>query len=196
MPAGDVYELAVDQTIAGQAITNVYHFKQVGGDGTGDGRNAVDAMWDAVYKATYLAILTDQVTINQYRTRRIHPTTTQTITTATTGDGDVAEEGLPTQSCAILRCSAIPLGRKGTGHVKLAGIPISAVTEGRLDSAIQALIRAFGEFMEANQTDAGSGFVFRQVVWSIVDSIAREIVSARTTSRIKTVHSRQIGVGD
>lgn len=196
MPAGDIYELNVDQQIAGQDITNVYHFKQIGADGTGDAREAVDAMWDTVFKGAYLACVTDQTTLDQYRVRRISPTTTQSQITTAVGTGVETGEGLPTQSCAILRCAALPSGRKGTGHVKISGVLMDFISQGRIDTALEALMVTFGALMESNQTDAGSGYVFRQVVWSIIDSVARDILSARPTARIKTVHSRQIGVGD
>jgi hypothetical protein len=80
--------------------------------------------------------------------------------------------------------------------VKISGLSFASVDGGRISASLLAIIRIFGQVMEANQTDAGSGFVFRQVVWSIIDSVAREIVQARPTGVVKTVHSRQIGVGD
>lgn len=196
MPDGDVFECSVDQTLAGQNITNVYHFIQVGSDGSGDARSALRDMWNFFYKVKFLDCVVTDVALVQARIRRISPTQTQTLTSALTGSGDIGVESLPSQSCAILRCYAIPSGRKGTGHVKLSGIANTLVAAGRISASLLAIIRLYGQVMETDHADAGSGFVFRQVVWSIVDSVAREIVQARPTGVVKTVHSRQIGVGD
>ncbi len=195
MPDGDVYEINVDGTLDSQNICNVHHFVQVGSDGTGDARAALAVLWNDKFKAKFLDCLSDQYDQTTYRVRQLQPVETQSLVTTAVGQGQVASEPIPTQSCAILRQHAIPSGRKGTGHVKLSGISITHYQEGRITEALQTLLEIFGAVMESNQTESGSGFVFRSGVYSIADSVLRTVVKAVAVGAIKTVYSRQIGVG-
>lgn len=195
MPDGDIYEINVDGTVAGQNICNVHHFVQVGSDGTGDARTALATLWNDVYKAKFLDCLADAYALQQYRVRQLKPVETQSLVTAASGAGDIAIEPLPNQNCAILRQYAVPLLRRGTGHVKLSPIPITFGSEGRIDDAMATLMDVFGAVMEADQTESGSGYVFRSGVYSLVDFILRKIVSTQAVGPIKTVYSRSIGVG-
>lgn len=195
MPSGDIYEVNVDATLAGQNVCNVHHFKQIGSDGSGDARTAVANMWNTHFKPEFLLCLTDQFAMTQYRVRRIEPTETQSLITATTGTGALAAEPLPNQSCAILRQLAVPLLRRGTGHVKMSGITIGNVSEGRILDTLKTLIEAYAAKMISDQTDAISGFTFREGVYSTVDQILRIIVRTAVLGTVKTVYSRSIGVG-
>ena len=195
MPDGDISELNVDATLAGQNVCNVHHFVQVGSDGTGDARTGVADMWIEDFQAVFLDCLSDQFALSQLRARRIQPTQTQSLITAAAGAGDLATEPLPNQSCAILRQHAVPLLRRGTGHVKLSGITVDNVSDGRISTALAILIDLFAAKMIADQTDSGSGYTFRSAVYSSVDSIARKIVRVATLGAVKTVYSRSLGVG-
>ena len=195
MPANDVFELAVDQLIRAQNITNVYHCIQVGSDGTGDARDAVALWWDEHFKENYLDCVVTDLAMVQTRVRRIQPTQTQTTTTAATGDGDILETALPSQSCAILRTYAVPLARRGTGHVKICGIGISSTGNGAIDSSLETTINAFAAEMQQDQTETTTGYIFRMGVYSTIDEVLRPIVLAKARPRIKTVHSRSMGVG-
>jgi len=195
MPANDVFEMSVDQTLDSQNLTNVYHFIQTSSDGTGDARSALNALWTLIWKTLYLATVTGAVNMIQTRVRRLHPVQTQTLITANAGAGGIAAESLPPQSCAILRQYATPLARRGTGHVKISGIDVAASESGRIDAAQETLLNAFGAPMASDQTEVASGYVFRMGVYSSIDEQLRPIQSALALGRIKTVYSRSIGVG-
>lgn len=195
MPANDVFEMSVDQTLENQNLTNLYHFIQTSSDGSGDARAAVNALWTLIWKTLYLATVTAAVDMIQTRVRRIQPTQTQTLITANAGAGAIVGEALPPQSCAILRQYATPLARRGTGHVKISGIDVAASESGRIDVAQETLINAFAAPMTSDQTEVASGYVFRMGVYSQVDQVLRPIQSALALGRIKTVYSRSIGVG-
>jgi len=195
MPSGDIYELCVDQTMDGQSICNTYHFLQVGSDGSGDARQAINDIWIYLLEPSYRAAICDSVDIVQARVRRLHPTQTQTLIYSIGTQGGIVTENHPAQTCAILRQHATPLGRRGTGHVKISGVPIANVKNGRIDQAYQVLLDAFGTLLESDQTDAVSGYTMRASVYSNVDQVARAIVNTNALGRVKTVYSRQIGVG-
>lgn len=194
MAAGDVYELTIDMGWGGQAISNVHHFVQVGGDGSGDGRIGLAAMWTAVFETPFLGLLVDEVEVLQSRSRRLLPTQTQSILTGIGAPGLVSEFGIPPNQCAILREYGVLDGRKGVGHIKLPGVAVIFVLNGHVNGAYVALAELFGDLLEADQTDPGSGYVFRAAVLG-TDDVARKVQKTKQMGRVKTVYSRTIGVG-
>lgn len=195
MPDGDIYELTVDQTFSLQNISNVHHFVQIGTDGSGNAREALGDVWETEFKAAFLALVVADLTVVQLRIRRILPTQTQQFITPIIEDGDVAFNGLPPQQCAILRQLGTRSGRKGTGHMKISGVPVTSVENGRITAAYATDMNTLGDVYAETHTDAGTGFTFRAIVLGTSDNVAREIQKAGSTSRIKTVYSRTIGVG-
>ena len=196
MPANDVYELSIDQLLQGQNLTNVHHCIQIGSDGTGDARAAVTLWWDEHFKENWLDCIVTAVSMVQTRVRRLQPTQTQTLITAATGDGDVLGEGLPSQSCGIIRTYAVPLARRGTGHVKVPGIDIAVTAAGKIDAATESIWNAFAVEMQTDLTETTTGYIFRMGVYSTIDEVLRPIVLAKARPRIKTCHSRSMGVGN
>lgn len=195
MAANDIYELNADLTYAGQALNNTFHFRQEGTDGTGDGRTGCMDMFIEDLQTEYLNCMVDEVNLVQLRCRKIKPTETQSLITAVGSTGTIITEGYPPQTAAILREHAEPLLRRGTGHIKLSGVPIAGAINGRLDAAHLALLTLLGAKLKQNQTDSTSGFTFRAGVYSLVDSIIRDILVTVSTPRLKTVYSRSVGVG-
>lgn len=195
MPSGDVYELNVDGTLAGQNICNVHHYVQVGTDGTGSAFAALSTLWNDVNKPVFLDCCSDEYDIVRYRVRRLKPIESQTQIFAATGAGTNVAISMPNQICSILRQHAVPLLRRGTGHVKIPAMPITGVEEGRVTVAQAALMQLYGVKMIANQAESGSGYVFRAGVFSQVDEILREIVKIVPMGQVKTVYSRGIGTG-
>jgi len=196
MPANDVFELTVDMTHNGQNLANVHHFTQIGGDGTGTWQDALKQIWIDSYRAALKAMMVTAVNIVQIKVRRLFPTQTQSTTTAIGEAGDIIGVGLPTHAAVLLRQRGFPTGRKGTGGVKICGVPIGAQTAGRLSSAAAALVKTYGDVSESDITDGGSNYTMRAGVLSNVDNVLRKIQKSIVTPRIVTVHSRQVNVGD
>lgn len=195
MAAGDLYEFNVDMTYGGQNCVNVHHFVQNGPDGSGLAQVALHAMWLAVYRTPLRAIMTNEVNIVQTRIRRLQPTQTQQTITAVGSLGTHTGTALPPHAACLLRQRGTPSNRKGTGGVKIVGVPEGQVLAGVLEVAYAALVQTYGDVSESDQTDGGTGYVWRSAVYSIIDNTARLIEKSKVTPRIVTVHSRQIGVG-
>lgn len=195
MADGDIYELTVDQTYGGQDISNVHHFVQIGTDGTGGARQALADIWENEFKVAFLALVVDVLNVVQLRVRKLFPTQTQQYIQAIGETGTYVQTGLPPQQCAILRQHGTRSGSKGTGHMKISGVPITEVESGRVTAAYATQMNTLGTVYANAQTDAPSGFVFHSCVLGVSDDVAREIQKAGGTSRIKTVYSRTIGVG-
>jgi len=196
MPADDIYELTVRSTLAGQNLANVHHFKQVGSDGTGTAEEALDTIWQAVFKPLFLQVTTSTFEVVDLSIRQIQPVQTQPTVFGALAMGDEAGEALPSHCCVLLRQQAIPSGRKGSGSMKVPAVPLTFVDRGRITLVAAVLYKALGDAYEAQHTDVASGYTFDPVVYSQIDSVGRKIMKSTPSTRTRTVHSRQIGVGD
>lgn len=198
MPSGDIYEVNLDHTYGGQNLTNVLHFQQDGTDGTGTARDALADIWDDNFKAPHKALLVDSVLLVQLRIRQLFPTQTQQQLVTINETGDVMTNGLPPQQCAILSQKGIrggPKGRRGAGHMKISGVPVGAVDAGRVNLNYAGDMNTLGLVFADKLTDIPTGYTFDSVTLSNVDNVGRVIEVSGSTSRIRTVYSRSIGVG-
>ncbi len=195
MPANDIFELQVNMTHSGQNVTNVHHFIQVGVDGTGTWQDALKQIWLDNYKDILRALMVVAVNIVEIKLRKLFPVQTQQTASNIGEAGLVLTTGMPTHAAALIRQRATPSGRKGTGGVKICGVPIAEVDEGKISESYRDDMLTYGNISESDITDGGSGYTFRSGVLSNVDNVLRKIVKSMPTPRIVTVHSRQIGVG-
>lgn len=193
MPANDVYELSVDSFYGNENMTTVLHFGQVGSDGTGDPRDALNQVWMASFDAPQRLGQVAGVVHFQQRIRRLLPTQTQSLITPNAGVGTVAGDGLPTNQCAILRMYGVLSGPRGIGHQKLYGIAISMVLEGRVSVSFRDSVEPYGLLFTADTTPV-NGWKFRAGVLG-VDSVLRAIQKTDVLARVKQVHSRSARVG-
>lgn len=194
MPANDVFELSVDATYNGQQVTNVMHAIQIGADGSGDARGALDRVWVDNFDVEQRTLQVTSVVHFQQRVRRILPTQTQTLITPNAGLGLATGNGLPTNQCAILRLYGAKALLKGVGHQKLYAVPVLMVLEGRVQTTFRDISLLYSVNFETNHTDPISGYVFRMGVLG-TDSVLRQIQGTEQLGRIKQIHSRSIGVG-
>lgn len=196
MAANDVFELSVDMDFGQQNCVNVHHFIQNGVDGTGIWQDALTSVWEDSYEASFLALMTTAVNVVQLRMRRLLPTQTQQTIVSVGELGTHLGASLPTHLACLLRQRGFPTGRKGTGGVKICGVPTSEVLNGKITVAYAAKVTTYGNISEADIVDGATGYSFRSGVLAQSDDTFRAIEKSQVTPRIVTVHSRQIGVGD
>ena len=194
MPAGDIYQCTAEMNMDNQDIVNVYHFVQIGADGTGDPRQKVGLIWLANFETPLLACMTADVQIDVLRIRRISPTTTQSFITTVGTTGGLPGASLATNQVAVLRLYATKAGRKGIGNLRIPGIDNTFINEGQIDASYVGILEIFGLAFEVDQTDVASGYSFRSVVLG-TDGVGRQVQIVRATSRIKQLRSRTIGQG-
>jgi len=195
MPANDIMELTVDQTYAGQNITNVHHFQQLGPDGTDIWQIALKSIWTALFEPAFLAMVIDTLEVIQIKLRRLLPIQTQQSIFARGTFGTIAGDGLPPHAATLVRQYGEGADRKGTGGSKIAGVPEAAIEEGRISAAQAALMVTWGDLAEVDHTDGVTGYTFRSGVFRPADGTIKKIIKSFATPRIITVRSRQIGVG-
>ena len=195
MAANDVYSLSLDSLYNGQNTVNVMHFKQVGADGTGDARNSLNIMFDITLRTLFEPLFTDETTMVQTRARRLFPTETQTLTGALGDPGTETSNGLPPQCCAILRLVGNRGAGRGSGSLKLGQIGEGFVDEGRVDASYVALAQSLGNQLAQDIVEGTFNWTWRCVIWNPGDNTFITVQAARPATRIRTVHSRQLGVG-
>jgi hypothetical protein len=196
MPTGDIYGVSIDMTMSSQAISCGMHFEQDGDDGTDDARDAIASIWEAVFKGPLKACMVDNVNIVQLRIRRVFPTETQARIVPIGEVGDDSSNPNPIGSCCLIRLISSSAGRKGTGGQKLPGASIFDVNEGRVNVSYGSKLQTYGDVFTDSYTDGTSGYKFFPGVYSIADNVCRQILAAQVVVKTKTVHSRQIGVGE
>lgn len=194
MPNGDIYQCTAEMNFNNQDIVNVYHFVQVGADGSGDPREKVGLIWLANFETPLLAVLSDEVTIDVLRIRRLSVGQTQSFITTVGTAGGIPGQPLPTNQVAVLRLYGVRSGAKGIGNMRLPGVDNVFVNEGQVNASYVALAELFGDEFESNHTDGPSSYVFRSVVLGN-DGVGRQVQRAVMTSRIKQLRSRTIGQG-
>lgn len=79
--------------------------------------------------------------------------------------------------------------------MKISGVPITAQDTGRINTAYADLMNTLGLVFAAKLSDPASGYTFDSVILSALDDVPRVIEQSGSTSRIRTVYSRSIGVG-
>jgi len=194
MPANDILEISVDAILNGQNVTNVMRFIQVGVDGSGDARVALANVWVNQFDGPLRNTQVTAVAHQQLRVRRLLPTQTQTIITPNLQPGTLTGVGIPVNQCVVLRFYGTPAGRKGTGNQRMYGIRTISVLDGRIDNGQSTLIQTYAVLFTSTQADI-SGYSFRGVVLGN-DNLARQIERTTPLPRIRTMHSRTVGVGD
>jgi len=194
MAKDDIYETTVRQTFAGQNIVNVHHFLQSRVDGSGKAEDALDFLWNNIFKQAHLEICTGDLTIVDISIRRIKPTQTQPTVYPVGAAGLIMSNTLPPQCTVLVRQFAEPAGRKGTGSVKICALPGDEIFEGRVSESYLTLLNTYGsKFL--GEVVLPSAYAFYSAVYSQIDKVARPILKGVGSARVRTVHSRQIGVG-
>lgn len=193
MPAGDLYELALDCVFEGQACTNTYRATQVGADGTGDPRQALASAFNVDLWPLLKTNLVETFVQRAYRVRGIHLNETQTLIVPADDTGTVDEIGLPPNCVLLCRNYAQPIGRKGTGRNLFSGIPESQLNEGNFDGLYLGGWSNYTEAVADNISDPGSAYIFRCGVWNSDLEAVLQFQRSEVQPRCRTLRSRTIG---
>jgi len=138
MPDGDTYELSQEAIYEGQSVVNVFHYLQVGADGTGDPRLGLVNAWLDELFGLIIPNLVPEYAMLQFRTRGILLNETQTLLTLNVTNGGNLGDGLPPNSVAMTRNYGERAGRKGTGRTLWTGVPELQTDQGLCELAYLA----------------------------------------------------------
>jgi len=193
MPAGDNYQLVHDAVYEGQSVVNVFHFLQVGADGTGDPRQSLANIFNIQIWPLFAAQLVDEFQQLGYKTKGIIPNETQTLLTVAGATGDLTGEGLPPNSVMQLTNYGAPLGRKGTGRTLLTGLDEAVAESGVWDLVQQANFASYETLMIVPLIDGVTSWSFQFGVLDAALNVIRPVQRIEVAPRVKTLRSRTIG---
>ena len=193
MRAGDNYQLVHAAVYEGQSVVNVYHFIQIGADGTGDPRQSLSDIFNVQIWPLIQTQLIDEFVQLGYRTKGIIPNETQTLLNVVAATGDLTDDGLPPNSVMQLTNYGSPLGRKGTGRTLLTGLPEANATDGVWDLTQQAAFAAYATLMTAPVIDGVTSWSFQFGILDTDLNVIRPVQRIEVAPRVKTLRSRTIG---
>lgn len=193
MPAGDNYQLVHEAVYNGQSVINVYHWIQIGADGTGDPRQSLANIFNIQVWPLIQANTVDEFVQLGYRTKGIIPNETQTLLTTAGLTGDLVEDGLPPNSVTQLTNYGAPLGRKGTGRTLMTGVPESAQQDGVLDILYQGSWVTYETLLIVPVIDGVTSWSFQFGILDTALNVIRPVQRIEVAPRMKTLRSRTIG---
>ncbi len=189
MPAGDIYQLSVDQTLQGVAMTNVHYFKQESADNGDMGQACIDA-YQADVQVAQLACQSSALTLDQYRAVRVHPGPSQPVVETIGAAGTRAGDACAASQPALLSFYDIATGVVRSARTFLSGIVETDISVGLIEGALRTLLETFGALLEANISSPG-GDDFRKQIWSVATSTARDVIKCRIRQQLRKLRSRR-----
>lgn len=139
MAINDVYQLSVDSTLFGVAMTNVHLFQQTTPDGVDPPAVDLIEAFQADIKTSLLACVTDDFALVGFRAIRVFPGATQVVTQNDSSAGTILGEACPANVAGLSSFYAMNGAKRLVGRSFQSGIQESSVVAGLLDSALRVL---------------------------------------------------------
>lgn len=200
MAINDIYELAVDQVLYDQSLTNTHFFRQDDADPPGNvAVSLIQAYIDDV-QADQLAAQSNDLTLLQYRARRVHPTPSQSVTVPVGQSGtDVgdAEAANVSALCAFYSSPVAfgPTTKIRQGRIFLAGVNKTSIVGGLIIAVLKALLDAFIAKLVNKITDSGTQTDWKKVIWDSATETITDIAGGQSRSQSRKKRSRTKGSG-
>lgn len=195
MAIGDVYNLAVNQTLYGANIANVYAFEQLSDISTAASpEESLMEAWVENQLPLQKAMSVNGWAMTCLTARKVRPTSGVQHFLYNQDTGDILQEGNPATTCCIASLYSNLVGPRGRGRKFISGIGIDANDKGRLDTAALSLFDTFvqGFLQTLNWSLDNADFIIR--ILSTVDGIIRAVQSARSQVSLTKMSSRLLRV--
>lgn len=189
MPAGDIWQLSVDQTLFGVSLTNVHHFRQVDADTDPNMGTQLISAYAGAVEPSQVACQNPSLTIVQYRAIRIAPLPTQGVTVAAGIIGLRAGTSLAANVAALVTTKTNPIPKTRTGKVFLAGMNEADFIDGVWDSILRGLLEVFANALLAILI-APAGTSFEKVLWDSAASTAEKVLLREVKQAARKMRSR------
>jgi hypothetical protein len=195
MALNDIYRATVLQTLDGQAMMNVLHYR-LSTVGSGNVQDALAAIMDSTIGAALKAHLPDDVFYESVTAQKIYPlpVTFPSVNGTTSGFGTVAVTAFPTEVCAVITKRTALAGPRRRGRAYISGLGSTYVTESMLNATGQTEIGPIGTAM-TQVLNGANGNVFTPIIWHrdllTYDDVTGVVI--RTTLRAQ--RRRQVGRG-
>ena len=195
MPAGDIYQLNVDQTLHGQELTNVHYFRQESADPPTSPAQALIDAFASELAPKQADFCSDEWRIVGYRAIRIHPMPTQAHFFTSTVVGQLALPAQPANVCFVSSMYGTPGAKIRHSRNYYAGLTNFSVVEGLLVQATLVIIRIFLDRLLQNITDATTSTDWKRVLWDTATDTAHDIIDSVPKTATRKLRSRTKGQG-
>lgn len=188
MAVDDIYQLAIDQSLNGVLITNVFHYEQTGPGGTDSEQSLIDAWQSDTLPEWELAVATSLL-FTCGRARQVSGVGSfpEQFEIFTGENGALVGEALPANAVAVISWYSGTFSKSGRGRSFISGARMVDEDENTWITAQQALWDTFAGAVINTITDAGTGATFKQVIWGGSPATAKTVIKKRGTSASKEI---------
>ena len=191
MPIGEVYQLAVDQSLHGVLVTNIFYYNMLV-DGAGpDEEQLFDAFKeDAI--PTWRDACTSQWSVTCLRARRVSGVGTfpESLEVITGSAGTILEEALPANCVAVCSWYSQTYTKTGRGRSYFSGGPLSGEDTNTWQAAQMTLWNAIAAILQGTITDSVSAGSFERTLWSGTPPAKRDVVKREMRPQVRKLRSR------
>lgn len=203
---GDIYEVVYIQSLHGQQLNLVRHYKVA--SLTAAGLAATQPQWESRVAAAMTAtinqmktLLSTEWSLTAVKVQRIRPAprTAGILDVSNAGAGSIAVSSLPTSCAAVLRYRTAFAGRKYRGRSFIGGIPVNNEVDSKIAPAFQVQLNAlaFSLTQNRNVNDAGGA------PWGVISGVlvhkptlsTEDITSTDVDDVLRSQRRREVGKG-
>jgi len=194
MAVGDIYQVTPRQLLHGQAINNVFYYRET--------------VLASVAPAVNLAIRFGTVVIPLMKAAQSNelshvdivvqkiwplPPAMPVVNSTFAGLGSVVENSLPTSVAVTVTKTTAFAGRKYRGRLFMAGIPATFEIDSLVTVAGQAVYNALAAVMDDVLTQAGDSF--QPILWHKGPKTFDDVLAAHCKIVLRNQRRRQVGKG-
>lgn len=169
--SGDILELSIRYTVAGQVNINTLHYRMlIPGNPITDGAAALAALLDSLALSDSFPLtrlkecLAASVTVNEIRVQLIHPTRRNFVSKSISSPGSVAEPVLPPSvSVCVSKLSELT-GASNRGRIEVGGVPTTFVANGNVTADGNNAYNNLGLSIKAPLTIGGNVGVAEPII--------------------------------
>lgn len=192
MALGDIYEASLLYSIKGEKVANVLHFREDVTPGTVDPpldlANTISASF---WTGNLDLVMSNDVTLQMIRARRISPTLGGGILLPVNTDGQVSADTLPPNNCAVMTLYTARTDRAGRGRVFLSGVPDTWQGDGLIEVAVAPTYQAIMDNLKTYFTSADGG-QWQCGIWSPTYSDFNVITRVQVRSWVHVLRGRRM----
>lgn len=191
MGVGDIYQAAVDQSLHGVAMTNVFHFEQTFA-GTGeDEKDLAGAIEDDILPTWILAMSDDWEAVC-IRTRQVSGTGSfpEELTLLTGQTGSIVGDALPANNVAVISWYSETYTKSGRGRSYYSGADMDNQSENTWEVDQVVLWDNLANVTASEITDASSGAKFKLNLWTGTPKTAKSVVRYDSRNAVRKLRGR------
>jgi hypothetical protein len=202
MALGDIFELAVRQTLWGIAVVNVWHFRDE--TGAGDAQMLADDFRASLFVNTWRSRAYSSLQFGNISTRQIYPYVLNAGVAAMGFDGILTGNAFAPVVAAVVTWTTGVRGKRYRGRTYFAGLS-GNMAQGAWDATMMGNLTSLASQMLSDYGEGGVRSTYRLGVWSrrngVIDDTTTSaagftpVVGAVARSYVCSMGTRRAGHG-